>query len=392
MDSGRAWVIAVASLLANAACWGTINTFGAFLGSMKDEFHAGLGATALIYAFPAFVLFSSGMFTGPLGQQYGPRRMVLVGAAIIGSGLYVTSRATSLPMAILSYGFGVGLGTACFLVPLTACIGGWFVRRRAFAQGLSASGSGLGSLFVVPLARWMIDAYGWRRAYVVLAAMCTVVLLLTAAVAKRPPNSVPAGRPSLARIREAASRGPFLQVYLGGFLVTAALMVPFVFLVRYATDHGIRKRDAALLLSILGGSNVVCRLVTTSLVGKVAATRLYLICIASLPVGLALWLSAGSSYRMLALFAVVLGVSHGGYVALSPEVVANLFGAANIGTLLGALWTGGGIAGLLSPVLAGLLIDARGYSSTIAVALTLAVLAFVVQFRLWTAVPERTPV
>lgn len=390
VDSTRAWAIAVAALVSNAACWGTINTFGAFLGSMKDEFGAGLGATALIYAFPSFVLFSLGMFTGPLGQQYGPRRMLLVGAAVIGTGLYVTSRATSLPMAILSYGFGVGLGTACFLVPLTACIGGWFVRRRALAQGLSAAGSGVGSLVVVPIARWLIDAYGWRQAYVVLAVMCSSVLLLAAAVAKRPPNSIPAGRPSWRRIREAASKGPFLQVYVGGFLLTAALMVPFVFLVRYATDHGIRKRDAALLLSILGGSNIVCRLVTTSLVGKVGATRLYLLCIASLPVGLVLWLSAGSSYRLLALFAVVLGVSHGGYVALSPEVVANLFGVANLGTLLGALWTGGGVAGLLSPVLAGLLIDSAGYTAAISVAVGSAVLAVVVQYSLWASHPRAT--
>lgn len=390
VDSSRAWAIAVAALLANAACWGTINTFGAFLGSMKDEFGAGLGATALIYAFPSFVLFSLGMFTGPLGQQYGPRRMVLFGAAVIGTGLYLTSRATSLPMAILAYGLGVGLGTACFLVPLTACIGGWFVRRRALAQGLAASGSGLGSLLVVPLARWLIDEYGWRQAYVFLAIMCSTVLLATAAVSKRPPNSIPAGRPSIQRIREAASKGPFLQVYLGGFFLTSALMVPFVFLVQYATDHGIDKRDAALLLSILGGSNIVCRLATTSLAGRVGATRLYLICIASLPVGLALWLSAGSSYRLLALFAVALGVSHGGYVALSPEVVANLFGVANIGTLLGALWTGGGVAGLLSPVLAGLLIDASGYSATIGAAFAFAVLAVVVQYRLWGNNPPTT--
>ena len=43
LDSTRAWAIAAAGLLANAACWGTLNSFGAFLGSMTDEFHTGLG-------------------------------------------------------------------------------------------------------------------------------------------------------------------------------------------------------------------------------------------------------------------------------------------------------------------------------------------------------------
>lgn len=384
VDSGRAWLIAVAGLVANAACWGTMNSFGAFLDSMSDEFGAGLGATALIYALPSFVLFMLGMVTGPLADQYGPRRMVLGGAVLIGSGLFITSTAPNLAVAVIAYGLGVGLGMACFLVPMTACIGGWFLRRRALAQGLSASGAGLGTLLIVPFARWLIDEFGWRRAYEVLAVLCTAALVLAAAVAARPPNRAPAGRPSLRRIRQAAAAGPFAQAYVGGLLMTAALFVPFVFLVRYATDHGIDARSAALLLSVLGASNIASRLALTSLAGRVGAVRLYLMCFALLPLGLGLWLAAGDSYAMLALFAAVLGVSHGGYVALSPEVVADLFGVANLGTVLGALWTASGVAGLLSPVLAGALIDTAGYTVTIVAALGAASLAVLAQRRLWT--------
>src|SRR5690606_25468833 len=152
--------------------------------------------------------------------------------------------------------------------PMTACIGGWFLRRRALAQGLSASGAGLGTLLIVPLARWLIDEFGWRRAYEVLAVLCVAALVFAAAVAARPPGGSPAGRPSLRRIRQAAARGPFAPVYAGGLLMTAALFVPFVFLVRYATDHGIGSGPAALLLSVLGASNVASRLVLTSLAGR----------------------------------------------------------------------------------------------------------------------------
>jgi MFS family permease len=385
VDSGRAWSIAVAGLLANAVCWGTMNSFGAFLDSMSDEFGTGLGATALIYALPSFVLFTLGMLTGPLADQLGPRRMVLAGAALFGSGLLITAAAPNLAVAVLAYGLGVGLGMACFLVPMTACIGGWFVRRRALAQGLSASGAGLGTLLLVPFARWLIDEFGWRRAYEVLGVLSVAVMVAAAAVAASPPDRVPAGRPSWRRIRAAAGAGPFVPVYVGGLLLSAALFVPLVFLVRYATDHGTDPRDAALLLSILGASNVVSRLVTTSMAGRVGAVRLYLACFALLPVGLALWLVAGGSYPVLALFAVLLGVSHGGYVALSPEVAAELFGVANLGSVLGALWTAPGIAGLCSPVLAGVLIDTAGYGTTIVVALGFAVLALLAQRRLWAA-------
>lgn len=387
LDSARSWLIAVAGLVANAACWGTMNSFGAFLDSMTEEFDASLGATALIYALPSFVLFMLGVVTGALADTYGPRRLVAVGAALTGAGLFATAHASSLPMAIACYGVGLGLGMACFLVPMTACIGGWFQRRRAVAQGLSAAGAGLGTLLVVPIARWLIDTYGWRRAYEVLALICVVALLLGAAAASRPPRPASFARPSLASMRAATGAGPFRAVYVGGFFMTAALVVPFVFLVRYATSHGIAKRDAAFLLSILGASNIVCRLLATSLAGRFGPTRVYLCCFAVLPLGMCVWLGAGSSYVMLAVFAVVLGVSHGGYVALSPEVTAEQFGVANMGAVLGALWTAPGVAGLLSPVLAGVVIDHVGYGAAIVGAIALAVAALVAQRRLWGAQP-----
>jgi len=377
-------MVAVAGLVANAACWGTLNSFGTFLDSMTEEFDASLGATALIYALPTFVLFMLGVVTGALADTYGPRRLVATGAVLAGVGLLATAHASSLPLAIATYGLGLGLGMACFLVPMTACIGGWFVRRRAVAQGLSAAGAGLGTLAVVPTARWLIDAYGWRRAYEVLALMVFLALALGASVARRPPGvgGARAPRPSLARMRAATRMGPFAAVYLGGLLMTAALYIPLVFFVRYATSHGVTARDAAFLLSILGASNIVSRLVATSLAGRFRPSRVYLACFALLPAGMGVWLVSGSSYAMLTVSAAVIGVSHGGYVALSPEITAELFGVAEMGAVLGALWTGPGIAGLLSPVLAGVAIDHAGYTATICGAAVLALAAVAVQLPL----------
>jgi predicted MFS family arabinose efflux permease len=263
------------------------------------------------------------------------------------------------------------------------------VRRRAIALGLSSSGIGFGTILLVPIAERMIDGVGWRTAYVVLAVVCAVALAVTALLTARPPNAVPAGRPSLRRIREAAAPGPFAQLYVGGLLFSAALYVPFVFLVRFAKDHGVASTSAALLISVLGASNIVSRLVTTGLAGRVGAIRMFMVCFTLLPVGLALWLAVGGSYAGLVVFALLLGVSHGGYVALSPEVAAQLFGVANLGSVLGALWTAPGVAGLFGPVLAGVMIDATGYTATITVALCLAALAVVVQRTLWSISRQR---
>ncbi|MFN0092983.1 MAG: MFS transporter [Acidimicrobiales bacterium] len=386
VDSGRAWVIALGGMLANAVCFGTVYSFGAFLDAMKAEFGSGLGATALIFGLPTFVLFSLGLLTGPLADRYGPRRIVLTGAVVIGAGLFLTSRAQSLGAAVLFYGVGVGVGIGCCLVPVTACVGGWFVRRRALALGLTASGIGVGTLVMVPLAEWMNRAYGWRSSYEVFALACAGALALTAWAATPPRRNgaAPKGRP----LRQLAALGSFRRLYAGSFLLSMALFVPFVFLVKYAKDHGVSASSAALLVSVLGASNVASRLAMTGLAARLGAPRLFLLCFLVQPPAYALWLASRGAYPALVVFAVVLGASHGGFVALSAEVAAQLFGVAGLGGVLGALWTAPGIGGLIGPVSVGFVIDAGGFTPAILAAMALSAAAAALQLPFWRLRPR----
>jgi MFS family permease len=73
-----------------------------------------------------------------------------------------------------------------------------------------------------------------------------------------------------------------------------------------------------------------------------------------------MWLAAGGRYPLLVAFALVLGVAYGGFVALGPEVVARLFGVSGLGAMLGLVYFGSGVGGLIGPVTAGALADATG--------------------------------
>ena len=81
-----------------------------------------------------------------------------------------------------------------------------------------------------------------------------------------------------------------------------------------------------------------------------------------------LWILAGTSYPLLVVYAIVLGVSYGGFIALSPAVAAVVFGPVGLGGILGALYTGAGIGGLIGPPLMGALIDGIGYTPTLLIA------------------------
>lgn len=47
-------------------------------------------------------------------------------------------------------------------------VGYYFDKKRALATGLSACGSGIGTLVMAPFARYLLEQYGWKRAHFIL--------------------------------------------------------------------------------------------------------------------------------------------------------------------------------------------------------------------------------
>jgi MFS family permease len=109
-------------------------------------------------------------------------------------------------------------------------------------------------------------------------------------------------------------------------------------------------------------------------------------CILALALSYGIWLGA-HSWLMLAVFAIAMGASYGGAVALMPAVMADLFGTQGLGVMLGALYTNGAIGTLIGPPLCGAIIDRTG-SYLIAICFTLiaTIAAFVV--LLWLGHPR----
>ncbi|MFW2334703.1 MFS transporter [Ilumatobacter sp.] len=354
VDSRRAWLTVVAAFFSSAVTLGTAYSFGAFFESMSEEFDAAAGATAVIFGITTFTFFWLSLVTGRMTDRFGPRVVLVVGAIAMFVGLMLTSRVDSLGVGYVTYGAGVGIAAACGYVPMVATVGGWFVRHRALAVGLAVAGIGVGTMVMSPLSAAMINRYGWRDTYVVFAIGGSLVLLACVPLVDRPPGD---GSPQPSRFGDALRSAVFRRVHLSAFALGLALFVPFVFVGQYAKEQGIDAVQAAVLVGVLGASSVLSRVGFGSLVMRLGSFRLYRACLAIHAVSFVIWLVAGSSYALLVLFVLVLGVGYGGFVALSPILVSDRMGVAGLGSILGLLYTAPGLGGLLGPPLAGLLID-----------------------------------
>ena len=365
LDSPRSWLTVVAAFLASAVTLGTAYSFGAFFESMSDEFGSERGATAVIFGLTTFAFFWISIATGRMVDRFGPRVVLLLGAVSLFVGLLATSRVDSLGAGYLTYGIGVGVAAACGYIPMVAMVGGCFLRYRAVAVGLAVAGIGVGTMVMSPLSAALIDRYGWRDTYVIIAIGGTAVLLACVPLAARPPGD---GTPQPSRFRDAIHSWVFRRVQLSAFFLGLALFVPFVFVGQYAKDNGIGSVQAAVLVGVLGGASVLSRVGFGSLDRRFGSFRLYRSCYVIHGASFVIWLVAGASYALLVLFVLVLGVGYGGFVALGPIVISDRMGIAGLGSILGLLYTAPGLGALIGAPTAGWLIDRTdGYTTAIVV-------------------------
>ena len=380
VDSPQGWLVVGATFLSTFTVFGVAYSFAPFFAPMAEEFGGQRSEVALFFAITTFLYFGLGVVTGRISDRIGPRRVLLVGAVAMVLGLLATSRVQNLWTGYLTYGLGVGIGVACAYVPMVATVGLWFERRRSAAMGVAVAGIGVGTLVAAPVSEALIERYGWRDTYVVLAAATAVLLGLASIGAKRPE-----GMDSQAEVRPlreviSGSRS-FLTLYLATLILVLALFIPFVFMGDYMEVEGI-DGSVGLVLAVIGSSSVIGRLGLGALASRWVPIRLFQGSFLVVAASFLIWLGAGTAYPILILFAAVFGVAYGGFIALAPAVAADLFGPIGLGGVLGALYTAAGVGGLIGPPLAGELIDASGYSTSLVVACGAGMVAFAILLTL----------
>ncbi|WP_018994664.1 MFS transporter [Thioalkalivibrio sp. ALJ2] len=366
LDSPTAWLACGLSLVALFVAFGIAYSYGAFFSSMAQEFGTRHGGSALFFSATALLFFGLSGVTGPLSDRIGPGPLLVAGGLFIAAGLVGTARAGELWQAYLAYGLGVGIGASCVFVPVVAAVGRWFARRRSMALGIAVSGIGLGVLGFAPLSAWLIELHGWRSTYYFYALAAAVILPLAGILFPRP-GRAPDGTHATTT-RWGGRR--FAQLYLATFLLNTILYVPFVHLPPAAEAGGIDPLRAAGLVGIIGLASVVGRLAIGMLGDRYSLMHLYRGCFALITLSFLIWGTAGS-YAALMLFAVVLGFGYGGYIALTPAILARLFGLYSLGRLLGMTYTAVALGAALGPVLTGLGVDLTGGYLMILIALHL---------------------
>jgi predicted MFS family arabinose efflux permease len=339
-------------------------TFSLFLNPLHASFGWKREALSGAFALAAMTVALVSPLIGLLLDRFPPRRILLPAICIFAAALAsLSGLGTHISRFYLTY-FVLGLvgnGTAQFAYTRTVLT--WFHRRRGLALAVILTGAGTGSLFFPPLTQWVIEAHGWRNAYLMLGALALLGLPLTALFVRNRPENVRLdgahNNAAGAAISEAL-RSPHFWILaciilLGAFSENGLITN----LAAILSEHGVSAHVAAFALSVRGGAGIVGRLGVGVLLDRFSPQRIQTVILLISAAGIVL-LAFASSPVSAFLGAGLLGIGLGSEADVAPYLLAHYFGRRHFSMLYGLTWTAYAIGGATGPLTLGHLYDRYG--------------------------------
>jgi MFS family permease len=364
VQDGYRWVIVAAGAFMGCVAIGSIFSLPVFLQPMSAA--TGWSRTAISLAmtldFVAMGIASFGW--GMLMDRVGPRIVLLAGSSILGLGLVLASRASSVEQFQLFYGVLVGAGGGAIFAPLMATVAGWFDRQRSLAVSLVSAGMGVAPMTVAPIAAALVSRYDWRFSQLLIGVTVWVLLLPAAFLVRRAPGLViPKGQRQSAEPRmtaRAALMSPqFAVLALTYFLCCATHSGPLFHTVSYAISCGLSVTAAVSIYSVEGLSGLFGRIAFGLLGDRFGAKRTFVSGLLLQAAAVGCYFFVREQFEFYSV-AVVFGFAYAGIMPLYAVLMRENFPLPIMGTLVGAGSLASSLGMALGPLAGGVIYDRYG--------------------------------
>ncbi|MDH4363925.1 MAG: MFS transporter [Acidimicrobiia bacterium] len=316
---------------------------------------AGLTAT---FSASAAIGALAAVPAGRLIDRRGSRLAFLAAAGLSAIGLGLASAAPSLPVfTVFAVLGGASLQSLGFYHITQATAVRAAPHRPALAIARLTIYGAFSSTVYLPLAAYLEQRIGWRATMRTLEAGTAAVLVVAAIVIR--------DRPDAGRQRAPLQLSVVLRsVPARRFLVASALIglgvgTILVYQVPLMTTAGLPLATAAWMAGARGVAQVSGRIPVARIVSRLGARRSIQLAYVAITVGVGVLIVAGRVWVAL-IYVAVAGFGIGATSPLQGIYADELFERDQLGTAMGVLGMGFGLAGALGPTLVGLLTDLAG--------------------------------
>lgn len=382
------WVVVLVGFVTLGVAFGIWYSFSVFFLVIVKEFGWSRAATSSIFSLFILSQALTGLLAGHLQDRFGPRVVIPVGSFIVALALALTSRAQSLSHFYFTYGLLAGAGVSLLgFSSHAAFIPKWFERKRGLAVGIAMSGIGFGMLMLIPLMEKAISRYGWRNAYLILAALALFgVAPLNLLLSRRSPEAMnlrpdgdnhgletppeasmvmkvvdPVWAEKDWTIARAARTSRFWFLVLAFFFLSFTYQGTLLHAVSAMVDWGLSRETGAYYFGILGIAGSTGKIVLGYLSDLFGRERINTLGVTLAAMGITCLLGISTFQGPTALlFAVLFGLGYGAAAPLLPSVSADIFLGKSFGLVFAMICIGGGAGGSTGSFVTGLLRDVFG--------------------------------
>lgn len=279
-------------------------------------------------------------------------------------------------------------------------VSSWFVKHRGLAIGIALVGTSMGSAVLPFLNPYLIEAYGWRQAFIYNAYMPLVLVVLVVLVVKGTPAQ--AGYSAVGQSKaigdlkqhgltfaEAIRTRTFWAIGCSGFLTYYAIF-SFVqhFVLHLNKGFGYPLKQAGPLLGLFSIVAMFAKLANGAIADRIDRHKVFMACLVIMLAGLVGLATLREEWVVGS--AVTIGLGWGGLFTLYNMLAVNNFGLREIGRINGAISFMESVGVGLGSWVTGMLYDAYGSYQVAFIGLAAAVLlAMVIGTQIKSEVDER---
>ncbi|KAF7336186.1 MFS general substrate transporter [Mycena venus] len=375
----RAWATVAGAFLIQFCGFGYTTSFGVYQDFYtRDYLSQSLPSTiSWIGSINAFIVNAAGLVSGRLYDR-GHFYLLMYGGSLLQCfSLFMLSlcKPQKLYQILLAQGIGLSLGAGIVCVPSLVVVSHYFLKRRALAMVVVASGASLGAVVhPIMLNNTLHSSLGFPSAVRASAGLITGTLLIACSMMHPrlpPPSSHPPFWKSFGRFaRDKAciftTLGCAIYILPGtpltpGRMTTFAVgyYFPLVYLQLDAVAHGIDKTFAFYSLVIMNAASFFGRLFPGLVVERFGILNMFMAAVAGGAVLILCMIALGSVASAVAI-GIMYGFCAGIYITLIPPLVAMLTDDINCHRLrMGITYAIVGIGGLVGPPINGALLTGR---------------------------------
>ena len=369
--------VLIAGCLIIIVTFGIRGSFGVFQIPIENEFQWLRVEFSLAIAIQNLGWGIGAPIFGALGEKFGDKKMIIVGALCYVSGLIISTFAQS-PLAhqflelIIGFGIaGTGMGMILAVVGRASS-----EKNRSMALGIVTAAGSVGQMVGAPLAQFLLNLYEWQQVFIIFAFSIVLVMTVVPLLKETPVSSKKEIEVSLTKVVGNAFKDPnFSMIFLGFFACGYQLAFVSAHFPAMVTEmcsaispssllhyFGVSTTSGlgALAIALIGFSNIFGTIYAGWLGQKFPKKYLLAIVYALRTLIGIIFIILPITPMTVIFFSFFMGSLWLATVPLTSGLIAHIYGLRYMGTLYGLVFLSHQLGSFLGVWMGGKLYDATG--------------------------------